>query len=325
MRAIIHDTFGGPEVLRLEEHPDPEPGPGQVRIRVAASGVHLLDVSIRSGTGFGMGPEPELPMIPGREVAGVVDAVGEGSEDWLHRRVVVHLGPAGRGGYATAVVADAPRLHELPPGLDAAVAVAAIGTGRTALALLDQISLGADDTVLVTSAAGGLGLLFLQHLRSVGAASVALVGGPAKARVALAHGASQAVDYLDPAWPRRARAAVGAATVLLDGVGGEVAESAAGLLVPGGRVLSFGWSSGRQATWPDHVVVDSPLGPRLLARPGGLRSLEEDALAAAADGTRVPVVGARYPLADAADAHRDLEERRTHGKVVLEPLALSRT
>ena len=63
----------------LEEHPDPEPGPGQVRIRVAASGVHLLDVSIRSGTGFGMGPEPELPMIPGREVAGVVDAVGEGS------------------------------------------------------------------------------------------------------------------------------------------------------------------------------------------------------------------------------------------------------
>src|SRR5687768_7178160 len=102
MRAIIHDTFGGPEVLRLEEHPDPEPGPGQVRIRVEASGVHLLDVSIRNGTGFGAGPEPELPMIPGREVAGVVDAVGDGSEDWLHRRVVVHLGPAGRGGYATA-------------------------------------------------------------------------------------------------------------------------------------------------------------------------------------------------------------------------------
>lgn len=319
MRAITHDTFGGPEVLRLKEYADPQPGPGQVRIRVAASGVHLLDTSIRSGTGFGMGPEPELPMIPGREVAGVVDAVGEGAADWLHRQVVAHLGPAGRGGYATAALADADRLHELPPGLDPGVAVAAIGTGRTAVGLLDQIRIDPDDTVLVTSAAGGLGVLFLQHLRTVGATSVGLAGGSAKVQVAREAGATHALDYSEPAWPQQVRDTVGMATVLLDGVGGEVAESAAGLLVPGGRVLSFGWSSGRQATWPDHVVVDSPLGPRLLARPGGLRSLEEDALAAAADGTRVPVVGARYPLADAADAHRDLEERRTHGKVVLEP------
>ena len=265
MRAITHHTFGGPNVLRLEEYDDPQPGPGQVRIQVAAAGIHLLDTSIRNGTGFGMGPEPELPMVPGREVAGVVDAAGEGAEEWLHRRVVAHLGPAGRGGYASAALADADRLHELPPGLDPGVAVAAIGTGRTAVGLLDQIRIDPEDTVLVTSAACGLGVLFLQHLRAVGATSVGVAGGPAKVQIAREAGATHAIDYLDPAWPQQVRDAVGTATVLLDGVGGDVAEASAWLLGEGGRVLSFGWSSGRQARWPGHVVVDMPLGPKLLS------------------------------------------------------------
>ncbi|UUZ57836.1 zinc-binding dehydrogenase [Nocardioides sp. B-3] len=223
------------------------------------------------------------------------------------------------GGYASKVPADAERLHELPLGPDPGVAVAAIGTGRTAVGLLDQIRLGREDRVIVTSAAGGLGVLLLRELRAVGATSVGLAGGSAKVRAAREAGPrTRSTTSILPG-PKRCETPPGSATVLLDGVGGEVAETAARLLVPGGRVLSFGWSSGRRATGRDHVVVDVPLGPKLLSRPGGPRSLEEDALAAAADGTRVPVVGSRYPLEDAALAHRDLEQRRTVGKVVLEP------
>src|SRR5215218_4142797 len=100
MHAITQEAFGGPEVLRYAEVPDPELGPGQLRIEVRAAGVHLLDASIRQGTGFGPFGPPELPMVPGREVAGIVDAVGPDTDPgWVGRTVVVHLGPAS-GGYA---------------------------------------------------------------------------------------------------------------------------------------------------------------------------------------------------------------------------------
>src|SRR5687767_6893 len=119
MRAIVQRRFGGPEELVLEERPDLEPAPGQVRISVAAAGVHLLDTTIRSGESGGPFPLPELPMVPGREVAGTVDAVGDGVDrSWRGRQVVAHLGQAS-GGYASQAVAPVEALIGIPEGVAA--------------------------------------------------------------------------------------------------------------------------------------------------------------------------------------------------------------
>src|SRR6185503_19596231 len=132
MRAIRLHDFGPPGNLIWEEVPDPEPGPGQVRIAVAAAGVHFIDTAIRAGRRMGTMPPPDLPQIPGREVAGTVDALGPGVDAaWLGRRVVAHLGPAS-GGDAELAVRDVEAVHRLD-GIPDAVAVAMIGTGRTAM------------------------------------------------------------------------------------------------------------------------------------------------------------------------------------------------
>ena len=154
MRAIRLHEFGPASNLRFEEAEDPSPAAGQVRIVVAAAGVHLIDTTIRSGVRMGPLPLPELPAIPGREVAGAVDAVGPGTEEaWLGRRVVAHLGAASAG-YAELAVREVERLHALPDGVADEVAVAMIGTGRTAMAILDTARIEAGDVVLVTAAAG---------------------------------------------------------------------------------------------------------------------------------------------------------------------------
>ncbi len=310
MHAIRHHAFGPASVLRLEELPDPVPGPGQVRIAVEAAGVHLLDAFLRAGDGPATMASPELPMVPGREVAGVVDGLGaEVDERWLGRRVVTHLGPTGRGGYAEQVLADATRLHDVPPGLDAATAVAAIGTGRTAAGILDLAALTAEDVVVVTSAAGGLGTLLLQGARNAGARAVGLTSRT-KLHVARRFGAETTIDYRDPEWPAVLRAAEPRLTVLLDGVGGEVPRRVHRMLVPGGRTVRF---SGDREGYPGGRVVDV-LGPAIASR---VPELEKAALEAAADGSRVPYVGSVFPLAEAARAHEALETRQALGKVVL--------
>ncbi|MCR1781819.1 zinc-binding dehydrogenase [Nocardioides carbamazepini] len=312
MRAIRHHAFGPADVLRLEQLPDPEPGAGQLRVAVEAAGVHLLDTSIRAGMSFPSTPLPELPMVPGREVAGVVDRVGAGVDDaWVGRRVVAHLGPGARGGYAELTLVDAGRVYDVPDGLDAPTAVAAIGTGRTAAGILDHAAITADDVVVVTSAAGGLGALLIQGARNAGARTVGLAGG-AKLDLVRGFGADTAVDYRDPEWLDVLRAAEPRLTLLLDGVGGKVPRALHGLLEPGGRMVRFsGDTEGYDA--PDRRIVDV-LGPVMLSR---LAEFEQQALAAAADGSRVPHVGTTVPLADAAAAHRALEDRTSVGKVVL--------
>ncbi|WP_460067075.1 zinc-binding dehydrogenase [Streptomyces sp. YKOK-I1] len=324
MHAIRLHTFGPAGNLSHEEVDDPAPGPGQVRVAVRAAGVHLLDTALREGVQGPPAPAPSaLPTIPGREVAGVVESLGAGTPgSWLGRRVVAHLGFA-PGGYAELAVTDAARLHEIPPGLDFAEAVAMIGTGRTALGVLQFAELGPDAVVLVPAAAGGIGTLLVQYARSTGATVAGLAGGPRKTALAAANGADPAVDYDDPGWPRTVRAALGgrAVTVVLDGVGGEVAREAVALLGPGGRHLVFGWSAEGIRHGQGHFVEgvsQSVLGPVMLERAGGLRALEERALAEAAAGRLTPAVQ-RFPLAEAAAAHRALETRRTVGKVVLEP------
>jgi NADPH2:quinone reductase len=327
MRAIRLHAFGPAENLRYEEVDDPVPGPGQVRIAVAAAGLHVIDTVIRSGRPQGPLPLPELPAIPGREVAGVVDAVGAGADEgWLGRRVVAHLGAAS-GGYAELAVRDADALHEIPDGLADDAAVAMIGTGRTAMAILEVAPLTSDDVVLVTAAAGGLGSLLVQAARNTGATVVGAAGGEAKVARVRQLGADVAVDYTVADWPATVRAALDGrdVTVALDGVGGDLGRGALELIGVGGRLILFGFSSGQPTQlsagdlYSRGLTASAAIGPRILQRPGGLRDLEEQALAAAASGRLVPLVGQRFPLAEAAAAHAAIETRATVGKTVLVP------
>ncbi|MGW2821502.1 zinc-binding dehydrogenase [Streptomyces sp. NPDC001443] len=326
MHAIRLHAFGPAENLVHEQVEDPLPAPGQLRIAVAAAGVHLLDTALREGFRGPLPEPPALPTVPGREVAGTVESLGEGVADhWLGRRVVAHLGFA-PGGYAELAVTDVDRVHEIPENLDFAQAVAMIGTGRTALGIVQFTELGPDSVVLVPAAAGAIGTLLVQYARNAGATVVGLAGGPRKVARVRAAGADLAVDYTDPAWPGKVRAHLGGrpVTVVLDGVGGEVAREAVALLGPGGRHLVFGWSAQLLSGGGPHLVEgvsEQVLGPAMTRRTGGphpLRTLELRALAEAAAGRLTPVVQ-RFPLAEAAAAHRALETRNTVGKVVLEP------
>jgi NADPH2:quinone reductase len=322
MRAIRQYELGGPEVLRLEEVPDLAPSEGLVRIAVEASGLHFIDTAIRAGATNGPVPPPQLPMTPGREVAGRIDQLGEGvDESWLGARVVAHLGTA-NGGYAEQALAAVESVHLIPATMPFDVAVAAIGTGRTVVGILDQAPISADDIVLVTAAAGGLGALLIQAAKHAGATVVGLAGGPEKVAVARSQGADLAVDYRIDGWDDVVRRMLDGdrATLVFDGVAGKAGLAAYGLLAPGGTLVQYGWASGEPVSYddPDRAVV-KVLGPQLASRPGGMRALEAEALARAADGSRVPLVGVRFPLSDASGAHRAIEARATHGKVVLLP------
>ncbi len=348
MHAIRLHAFGPAENLVYEETARPEPAPGQVRVAVAAAGVHLLDAAIREGMRGPLPELPSLPTIPGREVAGTVEALGEGVDSsWLGKRVVAHIGfgletplgsPNTGGGYAEQAVTEASRLHELPADLDFPEAVALIGTGRTTMGILRFAEPDADSVVVVPAAAGGIGTLLTQYAKHRGAKVIGLAGGPEKTARVRANGAGLAVDYTDPAWPDDVRAYLKeeldgrSATIVYDGVGGDAGRAAVDLLGPGGVHLVFGWSGeglrdGEPLKFTEEelaargITQVDVLGPAMMRKVGGdnpLRALELAALAEAATGHFTPAVQ-RYPLAEAAAAHRALESRGTMGKVVLIP------
>ncbi|MEV1020465.1 zinc-binding dehydrogenase [Streptomyces sp. NPDC050264] len=337
MHAIRLHAFGPAENLTYEKTDDPEPGPGQVRIAVEAAGVHLLDTAIRTGVQGPLPRLPELPTIPGREVAGTVESLGPDTDpSWLGRKAVAHLGFA-PGGYAELAVTDAARLHPVPPNLDAAQAVAMIGTGRTALGILNFTEVTPETVAIVPAAAGGIGTLLVQYVKNAGGTVIGLAGGPTKTDLVTANGADLALDYKDANWPAAAQEFLDArgsrATVLLDGVGGPAAATALDLLGPGGHHIIFGWSGQGIGDTAGPLLLDEAertrrglvqeqiLGPALLRTAGGdnpVRTLELAALDLAGRGILTPAVH-RFPLTEAAAAHHALETRGTTGKVVLEP------
>ncbi len=322
MRAIRLHTFGPSDHLVLDELPDLSPGTGQVRIAVGASGVHLLDTTLRRGDAGPM-PLPELPTVPGREVAGVVDAVGPDTDpSWLDRRVVAHLGQV-PGGYAEQAVTDVDKLFPVPDHVGFPDAVAAVGTGRTALGVVELEPPTAGDVVLVPSAAGGLGWLLVQSALAVGATVVAAARG-ARTEPLVALGAQLVVDYAEPGWDEKVHAETGGVSLVYDGVGGEIGRQSLELLRPGGRHVMFGFSAGTPTRLTTEDLIGRgisagwSLGPRMMALPGGIPGLAGRALEKVAAGQWRPLVST-YPLADAARAHADLEGRRAMGKVVLVP------
>ncbi len=329
MRAIVVREFGGPEQLRLEVVPDPVPGDGEVLVGVEAIGIQFIETQVRTGRLQGVSPVAPagLPWTPGREVAGVVRAVGAGVDPELVGRRVAGQTPA-QGGYAElAVLADAVA-HRLPEQLSSTDAVALLGTGRTAVGLVETAGIGKGDTVLIESAAGAVGAQVIQLARAAGAERVVgLARGEEKLALVRELGADAAVDYTDEDWPAQVRAvAPEGVTVVLDAVGGETGRQAFDLLASGGRFVVFGFSSGAQTVLdPAEVAERGIVTPAYFGPPTGPRSPQEqlrqtrEALAAAAEGRLRPLVGRSFPLAEAAAAHRAISARETVGKTVLVP------
>ena len=316
MRAVWLKETGGPEMLVPGDAPDPVAGPGQVLIEVELANVTFVETQVRAGTApFSL----ELPAIPGNGVGGVVAAVGPGVDEELAGvRVVSSLG--GSGGYAELAVADAAGVIEVPDGLALDVALALLADGRTAVSLVRAAAPQAGDRVLVEAAAGGVGSLLVQLSTAQGAKVVAAAGGERKLELARKLGARLAVDYRKPDWLQRVREACGEVDVVFDGVGGEVARAAFGLLAPGGRMVSFGLASGE---WAQLSEGEAAARGVELVRPGRptpeqQRELTESSLAEALAGRLRPVIGQRLPLERAADAHAAIQSRATVGKTLLE-------
>lgn len=316
MRAVWLREFGGPEVLTIGEAPDPVAGPGQVVVDVEYANITFVETQFRAS---GKGPfTVTLPMVPGNGVGGVVAAVGDGvGTDLLGTRVVTSTG--GSGGYAERVAVDAAALFRVPEEVTLDVAVALLADGRTATMMTRAADIRPGDRVLVEAAAGGVGSLIVQLAKAAGAQVVAAAGGARKVAVATDLGADVAVDYTDDGWPKRVRDAVGAVDVVFDGVGGEIGRASFDLLDRGGRMVSFGLASGEWTSVPeDEAAARGVTLVRPAATPAELRAHTKSALAEAAAGRLHPVIGQRYPLARAADAHAAIQSRATIGKTLLE-------
>ncbi|HEV7712488.1 MAG TPA: zinc-binding dehydrogenase [Asanoa sp.] len=311
MRVVWLTRFGDPSVLVPGEAPDPVPGPGQVLVDVAYANITFIETMFRAR---GFGPfKGEFPMVPGNGVGGVVSAVGEGADPALvGTRVVTSTG--GSGGYASRVAVDAAGLVPVPDGLDLDAAVALLADGRTALLLLRAAAPKPGERVLVEAAAGGVGTLLVQLAKAAGAA-VTGAAGANKLELVASLGADRVVDYTVDGWST----AVGPVDVVFDGVGGAIARAAFDLLDRGGRMVSYGLSSGAWSDVTDEQAADR--GVTVLRGANGtpeqLRALTAEALRLAADGRLRPVIGQRFPLERAADAHAAIEARSTVGKTLL--------
>jgi NADPH:quinone reductase len=321
VRAIRVAEYGGPEVLRYDEVPDPEPGAGEALVRVRAAGVNFIDVYQRTGR-----YPLSLPFTPGNEAAGTVEAVGEGVEE---------VGPGDRvafamqlGAYAELVVVPAWKLVSLPEGIDELQAAAAMLQGMTAHYLAHSTyAIREGDTVLVHAAAGGVGLLLCQMANRLGAKVIGTVSTEEKARLAREAGAHEVIRYTEADFEDEVRRMTDGSGVeaVYDSVGRTTFDKSMNCLKPRGTLALFGASSG--PVLPIDPLVLSTKGSLYLTRPtlahyalgrSELLARAGDVLGWVAAGELKLRIERTYPLAEAAEAHRDLESRATSGKLILE-------
>jgi NADPH:quinone reductase len=322
VKAIRVRTTGGPEVLRLEDVPVPEPGPGQVLIRVEAVGVNFVDVYHRTG----LYRQP-LPFTPGREAAGIVERVGDG---------VSRLRPGDRvvsetalGTYAEYTLVAEERAVPVPEGLDARTAAAAMLQGLTAHYLaFSTYPLRPGDTCLVHAAAGGVGLLLCQVASRIGARVIGTAGSEEKARLAREAGAAEVILYNQTDFVAETKRLTGGAgvQVVYDSVGRTTFLKGLDCLVARGLMVLYGQSSGPVEPFDPQIL--SGKGSLYLTRPtlanyvqdrGELLRRTEELLGWVKAGSLRVKIGREFPLASAEEAHRELEGRRTTGKVLLAP------
>ncbi|MFC3324847.1 quinone oxidoreductase family protein [Mesorhizobium cantuariense] len=326
MKAIQLSRFGGPDLLEVIELPAPVPQTGEVLIRVHAAGINFFEVLMRADR---YAVTPQLPMIPGVEAAGVVEAVGQGVDAaLLGTRVAAPLFMSQRphSGYAEQVTMSADLAVPLPDALSFEDATALMVQGLTAFHLLRQSPPRAK-SVLVPAASGGVGTLLVQLARLKGARQViAAAGGKAKLDLALSLGADAAVDYIKPDWPARVRDITGGegVDIIYDTVGGALTAASLQVLAPGGELVFA--ALGRYALAASDLEAmigrnQSLRGFALLPLLSGdvLRASLFELFQLAASGRLQVTIGGRFPLNQAGEAHRLQEERRSTGKVVLVP------
>ncbi|BAV47260.1 quinone oxidoreductase [Mesorhizobium loti] len=324
MKAVQFSRFGGPEVLEVVDRPAPVPLAGEVLIRVHAAGINFFEVLMRADR---YAVTPQLPMSPGVEVAGVVEAVGQGVDKALQgRRVAAPLFASQRpyGGYAEQVTIPADLAVPLPDEVSFEEATALMVQGLTALHLLRQ-SPAEGRTVLVPAAAGGVGSLLVQLAKAKGAVKViAAAGGAGKIEHALSLGADAAVDYTNPDWPARVRALTGGegADTVYDTVGGALTALSLPALAPGGELVFAALGRYRLAASDLEAMIgrnQSLRGFALLPLLSAdvLRASLSELFQLAASGRLRVAIGGRFTLDQAGEAHRQLEERRAMGKMVL--------
>ncbi|WP_164011836.1 quinone oxidoreductase family protein [Pyxidicoccus trucidator] len=319
MKAIRYHQVGGPEVLRLEEVPEPVAGPGEVRIRVRAAGVNFADTERRRGLYDSKVP---LPRILGSEAAGVVESVGAGVDaSWVGRRVVA----LAKQSYAELVTAPEQELLALPERVSFEEAAGLLVQGLTAWHLVHTVGRVTErQSVLIHAAAGGVGLLAIQLAKAAGARVLGTVSTEAKARLARELGADEVLLYGEGDVAEQVRALTGGQGVelVLDSVGASTWKSSLEALAPFGHLVSYGSASGA----PPPVDVEALYEKSLKVSAYWLHTRHPPALQRQARETlgrelaegRLQVrAGLVLDLAEAAEAHRQLEGRGTAGKVVL--------
>jgi len=322
-KAIRIHEIGGPEVLTWEDVESGEPGPGEVQLRQTAVGLNFIDVYQRTG----LYSIEHLPAAIGMEAAGVIEAIGTGVRDFQAGDRVAYA--MGLGAYAENRVMATDKLVKLPDDFNDQQAAAMMLQGMTAFYLLHRTyPLKAGDTILVYAAAGGVGLILCQWAKHLGANVIGCVGSNEKAELAKAHGCDYTILYRDEDIAARVHEITSGngVPVSYDSIGRATFESSIDSLAPFGRLVSFGNTSGPV----------EPFNPGILAAKGSLyftrptlathiatrELLEECAneLFAIVTSGQVKInIGQTYPLAEAAQAHRDLEARKTLGSTVLIP------
>ncbi len=307
MQAVVLEGIGEPEELVVRELPPPTPEDGQVVVEVKAAAINFLEVLVRRGLYPQM---PELPWIPGTEIAGV-------TEDG--RRVVGLVRSSG-GGYAELAAVDAEWLFDLPAGATFEEGAAFLMAYLTAwIPLTRQVVVHPGSRVLVHAAAGGVGSAAVVVARDLGAVVVATAGSAAKLVLPRSLGATEAVTYdeLDELEP---------VDVVLDPVGGQLFADSIKLLRPLGTAIAIGFAGGMWQPVDPALLVGRNVGVQgfylgrlMQRRPEIVREAANDLLRLWSAGQVRPIVGATFPLAEAAAAHRLVEGRRSTGKVVLVP------
>ncbi len=322
MRAIQITQTGGPEVLTLHDLPTPTPGPGQALVRIEACGVNFIDIYQREGR-----YPLQLPFIPGQEAAGTVVALGPEPSGLNVGDRVAWAGIL--GAYAEFAAVPLPRLVTIPAAVTSKQAAATMLQGMTAHYLAHSTyAIQPGDTVLIHAGAGGVGLLLIQMAKRLGARVFTTVSTDEKASLARQAGADEVILYTREDFAPRVRELTAGAglPVVYDSVGKTTFDGSLSCLRPRGMMVLYGGSSG--AVPPFDLIKLSTMGSLYITRPtmkdyvptrADLEHRAGDVLRWVADGSLKLRLDYTYPLADAAQAHRDLEARKTTGKVLLIP------
>jgi NADPH2:quinone reductase len=324
MRAIQIDQFGAPDVMHMADIEVGDPGPGEVRVRHHACGINFIDTYHRTGL-----YPIALPAVLGTEAAGVVEAVGEGVS-YLAVGDRVAYAARTTGSYAEARVVPALPVVKLPASIDFATGAAMMLKGLTVQYLLrrTRIGLSAGDTILWHAAAGGVGLIACQWAKALGLRLIGTAGSDEKCRLAEQHGAAHTINYRTQDVVAKVRELTGGAgvPVVYDPVGKDTWERSLDCLSPFGLMVSFGNASGPVAPFAlgtlaskGSLYVQRPTLHTHLTTRAVVEEMADDLFAMVASGKVTVPVERSYPLADAVQAHKDLEARVTTGAGVLVP------